>query len=103
MTGTWVLVSAHGIQQFTLTRCVYRRDFRLQDVVTDIQYPTKGGNMDVVTGLILVAVLACLILLAVAPSAPSRRNPFPGRRRSGTHRLKTIPRQRGAGRFHTPR
>ncbi|WP_330261899.1 hypothetical protein [Streptomyces sp. NBC_00539] len=58
--------------------------------------------MNLVAGLILVAVLALIALLVVAPSAPSRRNPFPDRRRSGAHRLKTVPQQRGAGRFHTP-
>ncbi|MGW7097831.1 hypothetical protein [Streptomyces sp. NPDC054838] len=58
--------------------------------------------MNLVAGLILVAVLVLIALLVVAPSAPSRRNPSPGRRRSGAHRLKTVPRQRGAGRFHTP-
>ncbi|MFC6986545.1 hypothetical protein [Streptomyces cirratus] len=58
--------------------------------------------MNLVAGLILVAVLALIVLLVVAPSAPSRRNPFPGRRRSGAHRLNTVPQQRGAGRFHTP-
>ncbi|MFJ4778094.1 hypothetical protein [Streptomyces sp. NPDC088762] len=58
--------------------------------------------MTLVTGLILVAVVALIILLVAAPSAPSRRNPFPGRGRSGTHRLNTVPRQHRAGRYHTP-
>ncbi|MFJ4776511.1 hypothetical protein [Streptomyces sp. NPDC088762] len=59
--------------------------------------------MDLVAGLILVAVVALIVLLVVAPSAPSRRNPFPGRRRSGTRRLNTVPRQHRAGHHHTPR
>ncbi|MGW5852266.1 hypothetical protein ACWFQ8_30700 [Streptomyces sp. NPDC055254] len=57
--------------------------------------------MTLVTVLILVAVLALIGLLALAPSAPARRNPFPGRRRragrhrSGAPRLTEIPPQRG--------
>ncbi|MFD3326791.1 hypothetical protein [Streptomyces sp. NPDC058701] len=57
--------------------------------------------MTLVTVLILVAVLAAIALLALAPSAPERRNPSPGRRRTGTHRraatprLNHIPRQQG--------
>lgn len=57
--------------------------------------------MTLVTVLILVAVLALIGLLALAPTAPARRNPFPGRRRrvtrrrSGASRLTAIPPQRG--------
>lgn len=43
--------------------------------------------MNVVTVLVLVAVIAVVGLLIVAPSAPVRRNPFPGRaRRAGLRR-----------------
>ncbi|MFD3698060.1 hypothetical protein ACFWUZ_18235 [Streptomyces sp. NPDC058646] len=57
--------------------------------------------MTLVTVLILVAVLTCIALLALAPSAPARRNPLPGRRRRAGHRrpavrrLSELPRQRG--------
>ncbi|MEU8437801.1 hypothetical protein AB0F18_33885 [Streptomyces sp. NPDC029216] len=57
--------------------------------------------MALVTVLILVAVLTFVALLALAPSAPARHNPFPGRRRPDTgHRAgvrspKGLPRQRG--------
>ncbi|MET3985783.1 hypothetical protein [Streptomyces sp. PvR034] len=50
---------------------------------------------------ILVAVLITIALLALAPSAPARRNPFPGRRRAAAHRrpeasrLNRVPRQHG--------
>ncbi|MCY0925311.1 hypothetical protein OTB20_03625 [Streptomyces sp. H27-H1] len=53
------------------------------------------------TVLILVASLATVVLLILAPSAPARRNPFPGRRRPATHRRPTahrsakVPRQHG--------
>ncbi|MFD8141859.1 hypothetical protein [Streptomyces sp. NPDC059708] len=55
--------------------------------------------MTLLTVLILVAVLTLVALLALAPSAPARRNPFPGRRsqgahrRAGTRRLTDVPRQ----------
>ncbi|GAA0300070.1 hypothetical protein GCM10010302_43290 [Streptomyces polychromogenes] len=55
--------------------------------------------MALLTVLILVAVLSLIALLTLAPSAPARRNPFPGRRNRGTHRragtrrLSNIPRQ----------
>ncbi|MFE3864987.1 hypothetical protein ACFXPT_31805 [Streptomyces goshikiensis] len=54
--------------------------------------------MTLVTVLILVAVVG---LLALAPSAPARRNPFPGRRhraprrRTAMPRLSGMPRQQG--------
>ncbi|MFD3542241.1 hypothetical protein ACFWUQ_22505 [Streptomyces sp. NPDC058662] len=48
--------------------------------------------MTLVTVLILVAVLALIGLLALAPSAPARRNPFPGRRRRASHRRAAKPR-----------
>ncbi|MET9853154.1 hypothetical protein ABZY57_09440 [Streptomyces sp. NPDC006450] len=56
--------------------------------------------MTLVTVLILVAVAALVVLLALAPSVPARRNPFPGRRHRATHRRMTprpggLPRQRG--------
>ncbi|OEJ30395.1 hypothetical protein [Streptomyces subrutilus] len=57
--------------------------------------------MNVVTVLILVAVLAVIALLTVAPHAPARRNPVPGRRLPATHRrpaaprLTRVPAQRG--------
>ncbi|MCX4775490.1 hypothetical protein [Streptomyces sp. NBC_01264] len=56
--------------------------------------------MTLVTVLILVAVAALVALLALAPSAPVRRNPFPGRRHRATHRRTTprpggLPHQRG--------
>ncbi|MFJ3582932.1 hypothetical protein ACIPPS_11995 [Streptomyces sp. NPDC090127] len=57
--------------------------------------------MTLVTVLILVAVLAFIALLVLAPSAPARRNPFPGRPRRSTHRrsarskLTKVPSQRG--------
>ncbi|MFG2989614.1 hypothetical protein ACGFZK_10065 [Streptomyces sp. NPDC048257] len=56
--------------------------------------------MNLVTVLILVAVLALVGLLIAAPGATVRRNPFPGRRqradhrRSGAPRLTRVPRQR---------
>ncbi len=56
--------------------------------------------MNVATVLILVAVLAVIALLVVAPSAPARRHPVPGRRLRASHRRTTprltrIPAQRG--------
>ncbi|MFJ7586842.1 hypothetical protein ACIQZO_05480 [Streptomyces sp. NPDC097617] len=57
--------------------------------------------MNVVTVLILVAVLALVGLLIAAPSVSARRNPFPGRprraghRRPGTPRSTRVPGQRG--------
>ncbi|MFF3215819.1 hypothetical protein ACFYYB_35015 [Streptomyces sp. NPDC002886] len=51
--------------------------------------------MTLVTVLILVAVPALLALLAAAPSAPARRNPFPGRRSRATHRRTTTARPTG--------
>ncbi|MDK9498589.1 hypothetical protein QEZ40_003774 [Streptomyces katrae] len=56
--------------------------------------------MTLVTALILVAVAALVGLLALAPTAPARRNPMPGRRnriarRRTAPRLDDIPRQRG--------
>ncbi|WLQ41120.1 hypothetical protein P8A22_14660 [Streptomyces laculatispora] len=45
--------------------------------------------MTLVTVLVLVAVLAPIALLALAPSVPARRNPFPGRRSGATHRRPT--------------
>ncbi|MFE4258048.1 hypothetical protein [Streptomyces sp. NPDC056883] len=48
--------------------------------------------MTLITALILVAVAALVGLLALAPSAPARRNPFPGRRRRATHRRTATPR-----------
>ncbi|WP_199820515.1 hypothetical protein [Streptomyces sp. NRRL F-2664] len=45
--------------------------------------------MNVVTVLVLVAVIAVVGLLIAAPSAPVRRNPFPGRdRRAGLRRYR---------------
>ncbi|MEV6683215.1 hypothetical protein AB0N09_41135 [Streptomyces erythrochromogenes] len=56
--------------------------------------------MTLVTALILVAVAALIGLLALAPTAPARRNPVPGRRNRATHRrtasrLDGLPHQRG--------
>ncbi|MEU6298582.1 hypothetical protein [Streptomyces erythrochromogenes] len=56
--------------------------------------------MNLVTALILVAVAALIGLLALAPTAPARRNPVPGRRnragrRRAASRLGGLPRQRG--------
>ncbi|EFL12830.1 hypothetical protein [Streptomyces sp. C] len=56
--------------------------------------------MTLVTALILVAVAALIGLLALAPTAPARRNPVPGRRNRAAHRrtaprLGGIPSQRG--------
>ncbi|MEU9233876.1 hypothetical protein [Streptomyces subrutilus] len=57
--------------------------------------------MNVVTVLILVAVLAVIALLTAAPDVPARRNPLPGRRLPAGHRrpaaprLNRIPAQRG--------
>ncbi|MFE7184252.1 hypothetical protein [Streptomyces erythrochromogenes] len=56
--------------------------------------------MNLVTALILVAVAALIGLLALAPTAPARRNPVPGRRNRGAHRRTAsrpdgIPLQRG--------
>lgn len=61
--------------------------------------------MNLGTVLILGAALAIVILLAVTPGAPARRNPFPGRRRvgddrSGASRPNRLPGQRGI-RHHT--
>ncbi|MEU3406041.1 hypothetical protein ABZ766_19180 [Streptomyces sp. NPDC006670] len=56
--------------------------------------------MALVTVLILVAVPALVALLALAPSVPARRNPFPGRHRrtpdgrAPTRGLTTLPHQR---------
>ncbi|MFJ9078847.1 hypothetical protein ACIRO3_26950 [Streptomyces sp. NPDC102278] len=58
--------------------------------------------MTLVTVLILVAVLVPIVLLILAPDAPARTNPVPGRRRvaghrrSRTTRLTEIPGQQGA-------
>ncbi|MFG2720653.1 hypothetical protein ACGFW5_20475 [Streptomyces sp. NPDC048416] len=50
--------------------------------------------MILVSVLILVAVLAPLLLLALAPAAPARRNPSILRRnRSRVRRLGTVPEQ----------
>ncbi|MFC8537341.1 hypothetical protein ACFUJY_25980 [Streptomyces sp. NPDC057249] len=51
--------------------------------------------MNVVIVLILVAVLAPLAFVALAPKVPARRNAFPGRsrRRPAPTRLSEIPRQ----------
>ncbi|MFE2165411.1 hypothetical protein ACFXB3_10085 [Streptomyces sp. NPDC059447] len=56
--------------------------------------------MTLVTALILVVVAALIGLLALAPSAPARRNPVPGRGNRAAHRrlatrLDSIPGQRG--------
>ncbi|KOU57022.1 hypothetical protein ABZY83_26280 [Streptomyces virginiae] len=56
--------------------------------------------MTLVTALILVAAAALVGLLALAPTAPARRNPVPGRRNRATRRraasrLDDIPRPRG--------
>ncbi|MGW3322201.1 hypothetical protein [Streptomyces virginiae] len=48
--------------------------------------------MNLVTVLILVAVLAFVGLLIAAPSATVRRNPFPGRRPRADHRRTDAPR-----------
>ncbi|MCX5129400.1 hypothetical protein [Streptomyces sp. NBC_00347] len=48
--------------------------------------------MTLITALILVAVAALIGLLALAPSAPARRNPFPVRRHRAAHRRKATPR-----------
>ncbi|WP_405496559.1 hypothetical protein [Streptomyces sp. NBC_00096] len=48
--------------------------------------------MTLITVLILVAALAVIALLALAPSAPARRNPFPGRRSRADHRRGSAPR-----------
>lgn len=54
--------------------------------------------MNVVIVLILVAVVAPVVFVALAPKVPARRNPFPGRsRRRPATRLSEIPRQQ-AGR-----
>ncbi|MFD7630853.1 hypothetical protein ACFV7Q_33345 [Streptomyces sp. NPDC059851] len=50
--------------------------------------------MTLVTVLILVAVLGCIALLAVAPAAPVRRNPDPEGPATDAPRLKTVPGQR---------
>ncbi|MFB8088134.1 hypothetical protein EAO73_18370 [Streptomyces sp. col6] len=55
--------------------------------------------MNIVIVLILVAVLAPLAFVALAPKVPARRNAFPGRstgrsrRRPSPMRLSEIPRQ----------
>ncbi|GAA2988922.1 hypothetical protein JCM13580A_45950 [Streptomyces drozdowiczii] len=54
--------------------------------------------MNVVIVLILVAVLAPIAFVALAPKVPARRNAFPGRstgrsRRRPAMRLSEIPRQ----------
>ncbi|MFE4857772.1 hypothetical protein [Streptomyces sp. NPDC056670] len=53
--------------------------------------------MILVTVLILVAVLAPLAVLALAPKAPARRNPSP-RGRFARRRLPAVPRQYGSHR-----
>ncbi|SED74745.1 hypothetical protein SAMN05216483_4465 [Streptomyces sp. 2131.1] len=61
--------------------------------------------MNVVIVLILVAVLAPITFVALAPKVPARRNAFPGRstgrsrRRPAGVRLSEIPRQQ-ADRHH---
>ncbi|MFI7355851.1 hypothetical protein ACIBTP_18090 [Streptomyces avidinii] len=47
--------------------------------------------MNLVTVLILVAVLVLVGLLIAAPSAGVRRNPFPGRRQRADHRRSGAP------------
>ncbi|MEU5806483.1 hypothetical protein [Streptomyces sp. NPDC047718] len=54
--------------------------------------------MTLVTVLILVAVLGCIALLALAPPAPVRRNPGPEGPGVEPARLKTVPGQRGVHR-----
>ncbi|CAM5330138.1 hypothetical protein SAVIM338S_00904 [Streptomyces avidinii] len=57
--------------------------------------------MTLSTVIIIATALAIIALLALAPSIPARRNPFPGRRRQGpathrrtrTQRLNHIPHQ----------
>ncbi|WP_328303373.1 hypothetical protein OG389_35705 [Streptomyces sp. NBC_00435] len=57
--------------------------------------------MTLFTVLILVAVPVLVLLLALAPSAPTRSNPFPGRRhraartRSASTGRRRVPGQRG--------
>ncbi|NXY95291.1 hypothetical protein HYE82_13020 [Streptomyces sp. BR123] len=51
--------------------------------------------MTLVTVLILVAVLGCIALLALAPAAPVGGNPDPGRPAADPAGLKTVPGQRG--------
>ncbi|MET9361720.1 hypothetical protein ABZX93_12455 [Streptomyces sp. NPDC006632] len=46
--------------------------------------------MTLVTALILVAVITLVLLLALAPSAPARRNPSP----RSPNRLSRVPGQR---------
>ncbi|MFF5446503.1 hypothetical protein [Streptomyces sp. NPDC012888] len=53
--------------------------------------------MNLVTVLILVAVFALVGLLVAAPSAPVRRNPFPGRRRRRRTRARRPAADRPAG------
>ncbi len=50
--------------------------------------------MNLVTVLILVAVISCIALLAMAPAVPARRHPDPDRRGPEAPRLKTVPGQR---------
>ncbi|MCX5387280.1 hypothetical protein [Streptomyces sp. NBC_00083] len=53
--------------------------------------------MTLVTALIIVAVITFVLLLALAPSAPAKRNPFPHR---PNRRLSRVPGQRTI-RHHT--
>ncbi|WNI26715.1 hypothetical protein [Streptomyces sp. ITFR-16] len=48
--------------------------------------------MTFINVLVLVAVLVPIALLALAPSVPARRNPFPGRRPDRTRRRPTATR-----------
>ncbi|THA76032.1 hypothetical protein E6R60_14815 [Streptomyces sp. A0642] len=62
--------------------------------------------MALVNVLVLVVVLVPLVVLALAPSVPARRNPFPGRRSGRAQRSFTavrpsdLPRQQ-TSRHHT--
>ncbi|MFJ7271343.1 hypothetical protein ACIQV3_32680 [Streptomyces sp. NPDC099050] len=57
--------------------------------------------MTLFTVIIIAGALAVIAILALAPSVPARRNPFPGRRRRGpaahrrtsTRRLDHVPHQ----------
>ncbi|MFI5804475.1 hypothetical protein [Streptomyces sp. NPDC051561] len=71
------------------------RDGDAVDSVTPGSYralPTEGRTMALVTVFILVAVAALIALLALALSAPARRNPFPGRRTTRVTRRRAAPR-----------
>ncbi|MFB6518859.1 hypothetical protein [Streptomyces sp. NPDC056401] len=50
--------------------------------------------MTLITVIIIAVAFAVIALLALAPSVPARRNPFPGRRRQGpaAHRRTRTPR-----------